>query len=93
MSLQKFKTTVFIPKLTDISSIVEIDVDPNDSETVVSQKIVNKIVILDSNLGLLLSKKSFLANVDWRKLISYERISKSRFSHRQYQPIAMNTHR
>jgi hypothetical protein len=76
MCLQKFKTTIFVPKLTEISSVIEVDIDPHDSESDLVYKLIKKIGIIDTGPGLLLSKKLTLLNIDWSKLICYERISR-----------------
>jgi hypothetical protein len=74
MCLQKFKTTVFVPRFTHISSTIEIDIEPHDSETDVAHKLIKKLGVIDSSVGLLLSKKSPSLSVDWSKLISYEKV-------------------
>ena len=81
MCNQKFKATVFVPRLTEIASIVEIDVDPHDSETDVCQKIIKKMGINEFHHGVLLTKKSMSKKIDWAKLISYEKIKSSRLSY------------
>jgi hypothetical protein len=77
MCLQKFKATVFVPKLTEISSIIEIDIDPHDSESDLAYKLIKKIGIIDTGPGLLLSKRLPPLSIDWSKLISYEKINRS----------------
>jgi hypothetical protein len=74
MPNQKFKATVFVPGLTDFSSIVEIDVNLYDSEDDVIFKLIKKLAIINPSLGLLLSKKAEAINIDWSKLVSYEKI-------------------
>lgn len=74
MCLQKFKATVFVPKLTDITSIVEVDIEPHDSEIDVTYKLIKKLGVIDSSAGVLLSKKSSSLGIDWSKLVSYEKV-------------------
>lgn len=74
MPNQKFNTTVFVPGLTDTSLIVEIEVNLYDSEDDVTFKLIKKLSINNPILGLLLSKKAGAINIDWSKLISYEKI-------------------
>ena len=74
MRNQKFKATVFVPKLTDISSIIEIDVDPHDSETHIEYKLIKKLNLNTCTAGILLSKKSIQSIPNLAKLIQFERV-------------------
>lgn len=74
MCLQKFKATVFVPKLTDITSIVEVDVDSDDSKLDIEYKLIRKLDLNRSTSGVLLSNMSRPSSPDYTKLIQFERV-------------------
>ena len=75
MCLQKFNATVFVPKLSQFSQIIEIDVDLHDSENDVKYKLIKKLDIFKYHKGYLLSTKSPYLQGDWSKLVIFEKIS------------------
>jgi hypothetical protein len=81
MCLQKFKTTVFVPKLSHFTEIVEIDVDPHDSELDVRYKLFKKLGILKNSNGYLLSSDKESLKGDWSRLITYEALRTRGFSY------------
>lgn len=81
MCLQKFNATVFVPKLSHFSEVVEIDVDPHDSEIDVKCKLIKKLDIFKYHNGYLLSTKSKYIPGDWTKLVTFEAINTRRNSY------------
>lgn len=81
MCLQKFKTTVFVPKLSHFTEIVEIDVDPHDSDDDVKYKLLKKLDIFKLGNGVLLSGQVTRCVPNWLKLITYEKLSQRNFSY------------
>ena len=74
MPNQKFKATIFVPKLTDITSIVEIDVNPHDSKLDIEYKIIQKLDMNRCTSGALLSNMSRLSSLNFAKLIQFEKV-------------------
>ena len=72
MPNQKFKITVFIPRLTDITSMVEIEVNPNFDKIDIEKKLIEKLNIQKNTSGILLSKKSPQPTLNLAKLIDLQ---------------------
>lgn len=81
MCLQKFNATVFVPKLTHFSEVVEIDIDPHDSEIDVRCKLIKKLDIFKYQNGYLLSSRSSCLQRDWSKLVTFEKINTTKEFH------------
>ncbi len=77
MPSQKFKTTVFVPKLTEITSIIEIDVDPHDSKLDIEYKLLKKMAIYKESGGCLLNRNRHPQAL-LNRLIDFLRIQKYR---------------
>jgi hypothetical protein len=78
MCLQKYSATIFVPKLSHFTEVVEIDVEPHDSENDVKYKLIKKLDIFKYRKGYLLSTQSAHMPGDWSKLITFEKIATSR---------------
>lgn len=76
MSHQKFKTTVFVPRLTEITTIIEVEVDPHDSKSDIEYKLLKRLSIYkESNCCLL--KKAGHSQPSLMKLIDFRKIHKN----------------
>lgn len=67
-----------MPKLSHFTEVVEIDVEPHDSENDVKYKLIKKLDIFKYHKGYLLSTQSVHIPGDWSKLIAFEKITTSR---------------
>lgn len=75
MPSQKFKATVFVPRLTEIASIIEIDVNPQDTESDIAYKLLKKIDIYKKDHCFLLRKIAH-SQASLSRLIEYRRYYK-----------------
>lgn len=73
MPSQKFKATVFVPRLTEISSFIEVDVAPHDSKSDIEYKLLKNIAIYKESSCCLL-KRTHHSQVSLLRLIEYKKI-------------------
>lgn len=76
MPNQKFNTTVFVPRLTEIVSIIEIDVGSQDKDSDIEKKLIKKINLNKCTSGILLSTNSPQLIFNLAKLIQFEQVHK-----------------
>jgi hypothetical protein len=81
MCLQKYSATIFVPKLSHFTEVVEIDVEPHDSENDVKYKLIKKLDILKLQNGYLLSARSSYPQGDLGKLVTFEKVNTTKGLH------------